>query len=167
MEEDAVSNEIFISYSHDSAAHAERVRSVADRLRQDGLTSAIDQYEASPDRGWPRWIQDHILTSRKIVVVCTDTYRERFEGAAPAGVGRGASFEGLLLSQTLYNASGSNPRIRPVVFDGADAMRVVPLALQAFTTYALPSQYEELYRWLTDQVRRPPSVGSKRILGTD
>lgn len=42
---------VFISYSHDSPDHAERVRALADRLRADGLDCALDQYETAPPQG--------------------------------------------------------------------------------------------------------------------
>ena len=36
---------VFISYSHDSQEHKDRVLSLADRLRSDGIDCNIDQYE--------------------------------------------------------------------------------------------------------------------------
>jgi len=43
----------FISYSHDSPEHADRVLELSNQLRSDGIDSTIDQYEASPAEGWP------------------------------------------------------------------------------------------------------------------
>jgi hypothetical protein len=39
---------VFISYSHDTAEHQERVLDLADRLRADGIDAEIDQYNAAP-----------------------------------------------------------------------------------------------------------------------
>jgi len=47
---------VFISYSHDSAEHQERVLSLADRLRQDGIDAMVDQYAPTPPDGWPLWM---------------------------------------------------------------------------------------------------------------
>ena len=45
---------VFISYSHDSKAHAARVRGLSDSLRRDGVDCTIDQYlPAGPPEGWP------------------------------------------------------------------------------------------------------------------
>ena len=44
---------VFISYSHDSNAHADRVLALSDRLRRDGIDATVDQYELSPPEGWP------------------------------------------------------------------------------------------------------------------
>ena len=71
---------VFVSYSHDSPAHAERVLVLADRLRHDGVDARLDQYEPSPTQGWPRWMVDEIAAADFVLVVCTATYRRRFDG---------------------------------------------------------------------------------------
>jgi hypothetical protein len=43
---------IFISYSHDSPEHGDRVLALADRLRAEGIDCHLDQYETSPPEGW-------------------------------------------------------------------------------------------------------------------
>ena len=43
--------------SHDTIAHQERVLSLADRLRSDGIDAEIDQYNAAPPEGWPLWCE--------------------------------------------------------------------------------------------------------------
>ena len=50
---------VFISYSHDSEAHEDRVLDLANRLREDGIDAEIDQYETSPPEGWPAWCKRH------------------------------------------------------------------------------------------------------------
>jgi hypothetical protein len=42
---------VFISYSHDSPEHADRVLALADRLRAEGIDCHLDQYETSPPEG--------------------------------------------------------------------------------------------------------------------
>ncbi|WP_309729655.1 SEFIR domain-containing protein [Chamaesiphon sp. OTE_75_metabat_556] len=39
---------VFISYSHDSQTHEDRVLALADQLRDDGIDCNIDQYQQSP-----------------------------------------------------------------------------------------------------------------------
>ena len=42
---------VFISYSHDSDEHREKVLGLAERLRQDGLDAQLDQYvNGTPSR---------------------------------------------------------------------------------------------------------------------
>jgi len=46
--------DVFISYSHDSREHMDRVLELSNRLRADGIDCHIDQYEMSLPEGWPR-----------------------------------------------------------------------------------------------------------------
>ena len=79
---------VFISYSHDSPEHSERVCALADRLRQDGIESHIDQYEPAPPQGGPRWMQQQIEHADFVMLVCTPTYRRRFEGQGSGAIMR-------------------------------------------------------------------------------
>ena len=71
-----------------------------------------------------------------VLLVSTSTYRRRFEGQ-DAGKGKGATFEGLLAIQHLYDASTRNNKFVPVVFAGV-AETDVPLVLRPYTRYTLP-----------------------------
>src|SRR5215216_600840 len=87
---------VFISYSHDSVEHKRRVRRLSDRLRQEGVDSNIDQYEQSPQEGWPRWMVRQIREADFVVVVCTQTYQRRFEDQEDPGRGFGSAWEGAI-----------------------------------------------------------------------
>ncbi|MEM9459419.1 MAG: SEFIR domain-containing protein [Myxococcota bacterium] len=155
---------VFISYSHDSPAHRQRVLALADKLRADGLDARLDQYVAHPAEGWPRWSEQQILAADFVLLVCTPTYRRRFEGTEAEGVGRGANWEGLVLVRMFYDNDLRNDTLLPVLFDdGAD--HDIPGVLRAFTHYRLPKGYEALYRRLTAQPETPaPPIGTVRTL---
>ena len=155
---------IFISYSHDSQPHRDYVRGIADRLRQDGLDCMIDQYIlGSPPEGWLRWMEDQVEAADFVLMVCTETYLRRYRGHETNG-GNGVTFEGVVISQTLYDQYFQNSKFVPVLPEGGD-FRNVPLSLKAFSTYTLPKQYDDLYRYLTAQPEYiPPVVGSKRVM---
>jgi hypothetical protein len=155
---------VFISYSHDSASHEQRVLDLANRLRREGVDAWIDRYEPHPPEGWPRWMQKQIESATFVLAVCTETYCRRFEGNEKAGGGLGASWEGMLATQMLYQSGGRNDRLVPVQFDGGS--RVVPGVLQPFTRYRLPDEYEQLYRHLTKQDEVAPPLGKRIKLGT-
>ena len=94
---------VFISYSHDSLEHKDRVLMLSDRLRANGIDCHIDQYETSPSEGWPRWMRNQIEKANFVIVVCTETYAHRFEGKGESGRGLGAKWEGAILTQELYD----------------------------------------------------------------
>jgi hypothetical protein len=80
---------VFISYSHDSPEHLDRVLVLSDRLRVDGIDGHIDQYEESPPEGWPRWMINRIEDAEFVLVVCTENYEPRFRGKEEPGKGLG------------------------------------------------------------------------------
>lgn len=143
---------VFLSYSHDSPGHMDRVLELADRLRQEGVDAQLDQYEVSPPEGWPRWSIQQVEVADFVLAVCTESYRQRFVGKAPAGVGRGVKWEGEYIGQILYDSEGSNKKFVAVVFDEADEAHI-PRILRGGTRYNVSSKegYESLYRHLTGQ----------------
>jgi len=150
---------VFLSYSHDSEAHADLVLGLAVRLRRNGVDAWLDRYEPHPAEGWPHWMMNQIQAADFVVAVCTDTYCRRFEGREEPGVGRGATWEGLVASQILYEGGTKNGKLIAVRFDESD--QVVPRVLRAYQHYRLMDEYEALFRHITNQPEvTPPALGS-------
>ncbi len=148
---------VFISYSWDSDAHKERVFELAERLRDQGIDAQLDQYEVAPPESWPNWMWNQVEDADFVLVVCTETYHRRFRGKEGPGRGQGATWEGTILTQSLYDAGSLNTRFVPIVLSGEDTEHI-PLVLRGATRYQLDRDYEKLYRHLTDQpefVKRP------------
>jgi len=150
---------VFVSYSHDSPEHMDRVLSLCNRLRADGLDCVIDQYEMSPAQGWPRWTEAQVEEARYVLVVCTEVYRRRFNGTEQAGKGLGVKWEGAVITQNLYDVEASNDKFIPVLFGPQDSAHI-PTVLRGVTHYdvATLDGYARLYRRLTNQpeVSKPP-----------
>src|SRR5690242_6536650 len=106
---------VFIRYSHDSPEHMARVLELSNRLRSEGVDAEIDRYEEAPPEGWPRWCDRKIEEARFVLMVCTETYRRRFEGKAPPSQGLGVKWEGAIVTQELYETEGKNAKFVPVV----------------------------------------------------
>ncbi len=135
--------QIFISYSHDDDAHRDFVLRLANRLRaEQGVDCQIDQHflPGFPPEGWIKWMYDQVHNADFVLMVCTPLYQQRFERNVEEG-GRGVGFEGVVISQTLYNRYFNNPKFIPVVPDLGN-FDDVPLMLQGYTTYRLPSQFQ-------------------------
>ncbi|MBO0612141.1 SEFIR domain-containing protein [Thiothrix fructosivorans] len=155
---------VFISYSHDSDAHRDFVRGVSDRLRTDGLECLIDQYiNGFPPEGWQRWMENQIEAADFVLLVCTETYLRRYRGQETEG-GRGVTFEGVVISQTLYDHYYRNTKFIPLI-PTHGSLEHVPLTLKPYSTYCLPSDYDKLYRVLTGQAEYiAPPLGEIRSL---
>ena len=160
-------SKVFISYSHDSVAHREFVRGIADRLCNEGLDCLIDQYiNGFPPEGWQRWMENQIEAADFVLLVCTETYLRRYRGQETNG-GKGGNFEGVVISQTLYDAYYLNAKFIPVIPESGDYGHV-PVPLKPYSTYRLPDQYDDVYRVLTGQARyEKPRLGEIRIVGGD
>ncbi len=144
------SPKVFISYSHDSEQHKELILALADRLRREGVDCMIDQYiNGFPPENWQRWMETQIENSDFVLVVCTPRYLKRYRGLDDDG-GRGATFEGVVISQTLYDTYCRNTKFVPVLPDDGDFDNV-PLPLKGFSAFKVKADYEGLYRYLTGQ----------------
>jgi tetratricopeptide (TPR) repeat protein len=156
-------SKVFISYSHDSLEHTRRVHALADRLRADGVEAWIDQYAQDPNEGWIRWMRSRVKQADRVLLIFTETYQRRFEGDEEEGKGLGATFEGVIVTQTLYESGGRNAKFRPVVFRQEDE-QFIPLELRQFNRYGVDTEqnYKELLRWLHEAPRIvAPTVGQK------
>jgi hypothetical protein len=151
---------VLISYSHDSPEHEQRVLALANQLRAHGVDAWIDQYRADPDEGWISWMRDRIGWADRVLLVFTETYERRFLGKEAPSKGLGATFEGIIISQALYESGIHNAKFRPVVFRGEDE-RFIPEELRRVNRYRVytPEGYQRLLWWLHDKQVEPPMVG--------
>jgi CHASE2 domain-containing sensor protein len=144
-------SKVFISYSHESDEHADRIQALVEKLRADGVQVTIDLDVAAggPDEGWPAWSEAQVLESDRVLVACTETYRKRFELKEEPGTGLGATCEARAIRQIIYNSGGINPKFRVVLFSDADRAHI-PLLLQSYHYFFAdrPTGYNELIAWL-------------------
>src|SRR5882724_10081498 len=117
---EAAAPRVFISYSHDSKTHADRVLALAERLLAEGVDASIDQYIQSPPEGWPDWCEAQIREADFVLMVCTETYLRRVERKEEAGKGRVVMWEARLIRQHLYDSGSVSSKFVPVLFaDGS------------------------------------------------
>ena len=64
--------EVFISYAHDTPENAQKVLELSNRLRSEGVDCVLDQYEEAPPEGWPRWMDKKIRDAKFVLMICTD-----------------------------------------------------------------------------------------------
>jgi hypothetical protein len=157
---------VFISYSHDSPDHENQVLSFSEHLRQDGIDTSLDQYlNGTPEQGWPRWMMDQLDQADYVLVVCTKTYYRRFRGHEEPGKGKGADWEGSLITQQLYDARSNTAKFVPILFS-PDQQNSIPEPLRPLTFYTLTDeiQYSRLYEFLLGQSGyKPGSVGQLKL----
>ncbi len=158
---------VFISYSHDSDEHRERVRGLGASLSRDGCDCRLDVYRDT-DEDWPSWMTRQLREADFILCVVTETYARRFRDQELPDQGLGVGWEAGLIRRLLYAKKLHNDRILPAAFDGADRQHI-PLELQGYDFFMLdaPAGYESLLRRV---LKRPlhakPATGTPPDLGT-
>lgn len=155
---------VFISYSHDSSEHNERVLQFANALRSHGVDAELDRYHVRPLKGWPHWCEEQLRPENSgfVLMICTETYLKRVQDKVPADEGRGVFWEGAIIYNYLYDAKG-NTRFIPVLFSDENDSSI-PVPIRNHTCYRIGAfdltdpGYQNLYRELTGQplVTKPP-----------
>jgi hypothetical protein len=76
----------FVSYSWDAPEHKEWVRTLAARLRGDGVDVTLDQWHVVPGDQLPKFMEEQVRESDYVLIVCTPRYKARSDGRQ-GGVG--------------------------------------------------------------------------------
>ncbi len=149
----------FISYSHDSPEHSDRVLNFAWALRDQGIDIDLDQFHNEEIVDWPRWCNMRISHEQSdfVICVCTAEYKRRIDGNVPPEKGKGVYWEGSLLDDDIYDGKG-NRRIVPILFD-SEPESSIPRFLRGWThcritKFDLSNEgYEHLLRILSGQAK--------------
>lgn len=142
---------VFISYSWDSDEHKSQVLTLADTLRKTGVDVVLDRYEESPKKGWLLWMQESIDNAKYVLIICTEKYLNRFL-KKESNSGKGATFEGSIITQDFYDFNGENNKFIPVILKPNDE-EFIPKILKSYTIYKIyqKEDYNKLYARLTEQ----------------
>jgi len=123
---------VFISYSHDSQRHLNRVFELGERLRKLGFDCRLDQHEVFPAVGWPQWTSSQVASAACVLVVCTRTYLDICRHGQ-----QGQLWQGPVLQPETFTRQG--PRFVPVLFENEDAP-FIPEPLQAFSHFHIAEE---------------------------
>jgi tetratricopeptide (TPR) repeat protein len=148
---------VFVSYSHDSDEHAERVLDLADTLRRDGIDVILDRYvPRGPEEGWPLWMDRNIRDAHFVLMVCTATYLRRVLGEEKPDQGLGVRWEGKLIYNRIYHDQPSGSRFIPILLPGSKPA-YIPTPVLGHNRYEITSfhradsGYDGLYRHLMNK----------------
>jgi hypothetical protein len=159
---------VFISYSHDSPEHAERVRGLSASLSRDGCDCRLDVFKESDD-DWPSWMTQQLIEANFILCVVTEIYERRFRDKELPDVGLGVGWEAGLIRRLLYGKKLHNDRVFPVIFERTDEAHIA-LELQGYDFFVLDGQpgYQKLLRKLLNRpLYTAPEVGAPPDLQTE
>jgi len=132
---------VFVSYSHDSQEHKDWVAEFTEQLRCSGIDAIIDRY-VIPDIPWPQWMQQQIIDSDITLLVCTEEYKERFEGGSNS---KGVTWEGMLSNQILYDERCRNKKFIAIVRSIEQRVHI-PLPYRPFNYYVVYDHFDALVK---------------------
>jgi hypothetical protein len=154
---DAPPVRVFVSYSHDSEEHKKWVLTLVERLRNDGIDAIVDQMHLTLGAYSPEFMERAVRESNRVLVVCTEQYKERFDSRSG-----GAGYEGHIITGEIVNEVGKNKFI-PVLRSG-DWKTAIPTALSGVNGVDLRNdatrEYQNLIKNLYDVSTVTP-IGSR------
>jgi predicted transcriptional regulator len=100
---------VFISYSHDTLEHKKWVLELATRLRNNGIDAILDQFELQPGDDVPHFMETHLASANKILMICTEKYVQK----ANEGQG-GVGYEKMIITSNLMKSIDEN-KIIPII----------------------------------------------------
>jgi len=157
---------VFISYSHDSPEHADKVLGFANKLRSEGIDAILDQYEPWPEKGWAQWMLQQMSKADFVLVICTERYYKGVMDRLAPGEKRGIKYEWNLINTYFWEEGTINKRFLPVFLQKRDVRWIPdPFRGSVYFRTDMDEGYEELYRRLTNQPKAiNPQLGKLKSL---
>tara|TARA_R110000772_G_scaffold41479_5_gene96481 strand:- start:56651 stop:57394 length:744 start_codon:yes stop_codon:yes gene_type:complete len=149
---------VFISYSHDSAAHKEWVLDFATTLRNRGVDAVLDQWDLRPGDDLPHFMETELSKCDVVVMVCTEIYVKK----ANAGEG-GVGYEKMIMTSSLMERIDSN-KVIPIIRQTGASVRPTFLNSKLYVDFSKNEDVEysldELLRTLLDApLYEKPEIG--------
>ena len=129
---------VFLSYSHDSGAHKEWVKSLAADLRNGGVDANLDQWGLALGDDISMFMQKQISESDRVLMVCSEAYVEKAEEGR-GGVG----YERLIVTREVIEKIDTKKFI-PLI-RRQDSESVVPsfLGPRLYINFSNDDEYDE------------------------
>ena len=132
---------VFVSYTHDSEEHKTWVLALVERLRNDGIDAIVDQMHLTLGAYSPEFMERAVRESSRVLVVCTEKYKQRFDSREG-----GAGYEGHIITGEIVSEVGKNKFI-PILRQG-DWTTAIPTALSGVNGVDLRNEAATEYQKL-------------------
>lgn len=120
---------VFISYSWDldDPNHKSWVKSLADRLVEDGHVDIIfDHYDCPPGTDFPYFMEQSVGKADKVVIVLTPNYKHKADNRE-----KGVGYEISMISYEAYNQNVNKPKFIPILRKGNTPQEATPIFLSS------------------------------------
>lgn len=142
----------FISYSWDSSYHKDWVRSLAEKLHQNGVYTFLDQWDLSLGAQLPKFMETSIRESDFIVLVCT----KNFAAKADAGKG-GVGYEKNIVTGEMFSDATIDTKFVALLREG-DPKTSLPSYLKSklYLDFRDDAHFEANFAQLLRHIYREP-----------
>ena len=140
----------FISYSHDNQEHKKWALELATRLRNNGIDAILDQFELQPGADLPHFMETHLATSNKIIMICTEKYVEK----ANKGTG-GVGYEKMIITSSLMKNIDSN-KVIPIIRQNPKLELPTFLKTKLYINFSKTDDFEFSYDELVRTIHNSP-----------
>lgn len=162
------SRRVFVSYSHEPGMDGHRARALqlTQSLRLRGVEASIDQFIEHDPPVWPRWMLDEIKEADFVLCLASPSYKLRAEGLGDQETGRGARWEGAVVTHEMYtDISAGNSKFIAVIMEQCSVEDIPDMLLPVGRSYYVwPEDDELLYRRITGQPAVMPAALGEIVL---
>ena len=142
----------FISYSHDTQEHKKWVLELASRLRNNGIDAILDQFELQAGDDVPHFMETHLASADKIIMVCTERYVEK----ANSGVG-GVGYEKMIVTSSLMQRIDEN-KVIPIIRQTGGTLVPIFLKSKLYINFSKNDEFEYSYDELARTIKSQPLI---------
>ncbi|WP_135080982.1 toll/interleukin-1 receptor domain-containing protein [Terasakiella sp. SH-1] len=150
---------VFISYSHDSAAHKRWVAWFAETLCTNGIDTTLDQWDLTAGGDVPAFMEKQLKESDFILLICTENYVTK----ANEGLG-GVGYEKMIVTSELISNINQKKFI-PIVRQQSATNVPTFISSKLYVDFSddehIENSLSELLQAIHhDKVERKPHIGS-------
>ncbi len=154
---------VFISYAWEDDEYRALVKSLAVRLREDGIDARLDAWHLE-GLTIPEFMSREVRHADKIIVVCSPQYRKKFHAMEDGERMPGVGWESLLVTSSIWSNLSNRKTITPVLLRGSwrEASPDVLTGLPYFDLSNMANfeaNYRNLLRSLTGLGEPAPPLG--------
>lgn len=159
---------IFISYAWENDAYRERVKSLAARLRQDGVDARLDAWHLEGVT-IPEFMSREVRKAHKILILCSPQYRTKVHDMEDGLATTGSGWESMLVNTAIWTKHCKRNLIVGALFLGnwndaaPDFLAGLPY-IDLTDDSNFENNYSILLRDLTGQREQAPPLGVSREL---
>ena len=154
---------VFLSYAWEDDTYRELVKSLAVRLREDGIEARLDAWHLD-GLTVPEFMSREVRHAVYTLVLCSPAYQRKVHAMEDGEKIAGSGWEHMLLTSAIWTGTIDRSKVVPILFKG-DWREAAPLFLAGLPYKRLndedtfEAEYRALLQLLTGNIAKAPKLG--------